>query len=155
MSWTPLDGGLARLLGPRYGDGTCFRGHFSHLIGDLHVTECTVGRFPFVLLPGVWGSGPPQCWAGFGQGGGHWRCPALHSNPWNHGSQGVHQYRLLWFNLSSGQISGPRQTRQQHKTPRLSKQRGTPGSPCRGAGAPPRAPVITAPALVTHPTSSC
>ena len=107
VSWTPLEGGFACLLGPRYGDGTCLRGHFLYLIGDLHVTEFTVGRFPFVLLPGVRGSGPSQCWAGSGQGRSHWRCSALHSSPWNHGSHRVHQYRLLWFNLSSGQDLGP------------------------------------------------
>lgn len=39
VSWTPLEGGFACLLGPRYGDGTCLRGHFLYLIGDLHVTQ--------------------------------------------------------------------------------------------------------------------
>lgn len=41
VSWTPLEGGFACLLGPRYGDGTCLQGHFLYLIGDLHVTEFT------------------------------------------------------------------------------------------------------------------
>lgn len=100
VSQMPREGGFARLLGPRCGDGTRFRGLTRN-------TECTVGRFPLVLLPGLRGSGPPQCWVGFGQGGGHWRCSALHPNPWNHGSHRVHQYRLLWFNLSSGQDLGP------------------------------------------------
>lgn len=88
VSWTPLEEGFACLLGPRYGDGTCLQGHFLYLIGDLHVTEFTVGRFPFVLLPGVRGSGPSQCWVGFGQGRSHWRCSALHSSPGTMGPMG-------------------------------------------------------------------